>query len=68
MTETNILDYLDDVRRQIDLERQLEPDYLFSKINAVPVAEQHPDLTKRPKGLVLGIIEAIRKAPASCGR
>ena len=68
MTETNILDYLEDVRRQIDLERQMEPDYLFSRINAVPVEEQHPDLSKRPKGLVLGIIEALtKKAPASCG-
>jgi len=61
---SDITDYLQDVRRQIDLERQMEPDYLFSRINAVPVAEQHPDLTRRPKGLVLGILDAIKRGTA----
>lgn len=64
---SDVTDYLDEVRRQINLERQLEPDYLFSKIN-VPKTELHPDLT-RPKGLVMSIWDAItKKAPAGRGR
>lgn len=60
--EPDVRDWLETARQQANLERQLEPDYLFSRINAVPVAEQHPDLT-RPKGLILGIIEAIIGRP-----
>ncbi len=63
---SDITDYLEDVRRQIDLERQMEPDYLFSKIN-IPAKELHPDLT-RPRGFVMSIWDAItKKTPASCG-
>lgn len=58
---SDVTDYLEEVRRQINLERQLEPDYLFSKINAVPAAEQHPDLT-RPRHLIPNIWESIKRA------
>ena len=60
--EPDVRDWLETARQQANLERQLEPDYLFNRINAVPVVEMKPDLT-RPKGLVLGIIEAIIGRP-----
>ncbi len=62
--EDNILDYLEADRKVTPIEVQMQVDYLFGNVNRrIPEKELHPDL-RQPKGLVLGIIEAIKRGTA----
>lgn len=59
VNDISVLDYLEQAQRAVSIELQMEPDYLFSKVNT-GIPKRDLKVLEQPRGLIPEIWQAVK--------